>query len=179
RELVYRASALAPARAVSGRMSPVVGRLGALSTVYGAAERWRIMSLTQRTAFFFNVGALVTCLYLIAFTDLAFAWSTTLDVPASTMAKVLRAVASPWRWLGSAVPTDELVSASRYFRMSEGYDPRALKDWWAFLLAALATYGLLPRFVLWQFASWRARAVRRALPLDHGDCQVAYERLTR
>jgi len=58
-------------------------------------------------------------------------------------------------------------------------DPRALKDWWAFLLAALTAYGLVPRLLLWQFAAWRSRAVRRALPLDHGDCQVAYERLTR
>jgi hypothetical protein len=168
-----------PARAVTGRMAPLLGKLGALGSVYGAAERWRLMALTQRTALFFNVGALVSCLYLIAFTDLAFAWSTTLDVPATTMAFLLRAVAAPWRWTGIAVPSDELVAASRYFRMSDGYDPRALKDWWAFLLAALTTYGLLPRLVLWQFAARRSRTIRRALPLDHGDCEVAYERLTR
>jgi hypothetical protein len=44
RELVYRASAIGPrARRLSGRMAPLLGRLGVLGTVYGAAERWRIM----------------------------------------------------------------------------------------------------------------------------------------
>ena len=175
RMLTYRRS-----RAHDGRPRPVgLARVGALGVVYGRVERWMLLALTQRTAFFFNVGALLTCLYLITFTDLAFAWSTTLDVDAETMTRLLRGLALPWSWLHAAVPTPELVATSRYFRSTGSYDPRTLKDWWAFLLAALITYGLLPRLVLWRVAAWRTRRLRALLALDHGDAQIAYERMMR
>jgi hypothetical protein len=180
RQINLRRTAVGAVGAMSQpRQASLVGRLAAIGSLHARVERWALSVLTQRTAFLFNLGALATCLYLIAFTDLAFAWSTTLDVDSERMWRLLRAVALPWSWLDVAVPTRELVEQSRYFRKTGSYDPRALKDWWAFLLAALATYGLLPRLVLWSFASWRMRAARAATPLDHGDAQTAFDRLTR
>jgi hypothetical protein len=160
-----------------GRVATSLARLRSWSTLYADVERWRLLALTQRGAVCFNLGALACCVYLIAVTDLAFAWSTTLSVTTDTMAHLLRALALPWWWLPVAVPSPELVETSRYFRQEGVYDPVVLKDWWAFLVAALAVYGLLPRLLLWSVAGWRWRAAARDLRLDHGDCQAVYERL--
>jgi hypothetical protein len=54
-----------------------------------------------------------------------------------------------------------------------------LGDWWPFLFLAVATYGLLPRLVLATYAAHRQRAARRALALDHGECDLACSRLLR
>jgi hypothetical protein len=179
RVFTYRRSRGAGGGHTVGGTTATLARAAGLGTVYGRVERWLLLALTQRTAFFFNVGALATCIYLITFTDLAFAWSTTLDVSAETMTRLLRGVALPWRWLDAATPSPDLVSASRYFRNSAAYDARMLKDWWAFLLAALVAYGLCPRLLLWRIAAWRLRRSRASLALDHGEAEVAFERLTR
>ena len=182
RYVAYRQSGFGRRRGAAqrgGRVAALAGHVGSLGSVYGRAERWVLLSLTQRTAFFFNVGALLACLYLIAFTDLAFAWSTTLALDADDMTRLLEVVALPWSWSGVAVPTHELVEASRYFRKAGQYDAELLKEWWGFLIAALCTYGLAPRLLLWSLASWRARSARRRITLTHGDCELAYERLTR
>jgi hypothetical protein len=160
-----------------GRVAASLARLRSWGTIYAEVERWMLLALTQRTAVFFNLGALACCLYLIAVTDLAFAWSTTLALETETMTRVLQSLALPWRWMAAAVPSAELVEASRYFRQAGQYDPVMLKDWWAFLVAALLTYGLMPRLILWGYALWRAHASRRGLTLDHGDCEALYERL--
>jgi hypothetical protein len=168
-------------RAIGGssRTAAALGRLRSWTTLYANVERWMLVALTRRVALLFNVGALLTCLYLITVTDLAFAWSTTLSVDPARVAEFFRTIALPWRWLlPAAVPTRELVEASHYFRQTGHYDPAMLKDWWAFLVASLCCYGLLPRLLLWGFARRRYHTVRASLALDHGECAVVYERLT-
>jgi len=161
-----------------GRIPLALAHLRSWSTVYADVERWSLLVLTQRVGVFFNLGALATCVYLVAVTDLAFAWSTTLSFDPHTMTQLLRLMALPWWWLPAAVPSQQLVEASRYFRQAAGsYDPVMLKDWWAFLVAALFTYGLLPRLLLWRISTWNAYRARARLPLDHGECEAVYERL--
>ena len=152
-------------------------RVARWSAIYGGVERWALSALTQRAAVFFNMGALAMCFYLIAVSALAFSWSTTFDVNATTMARFFQTLALPWFWLPGAVPSEELVEASRYFPGGT-YDPTVLKDWWPFLIAALVTYGLIPRILLAWFASRQEVSTRRRLPLDHADCDTAYDRLT-
>lgn len=161
-----------------GLMSGALARLKSWSTLYADVERWSLLVLTQRVGVFFNVGALATCVYLVAVTDLAFAWSTTLSIDSSTMARMLQTLALPWGWLRGAVPDADLVADSRYFRQAGAYDPALLKNWWAFLIAALLTYGLLPRTALWLYSGRRLLRARRQLRLDHGECQAALERLS-
>lgn len=156
----------------------VAARLSSWSAIYGQVERWSLLALTQRVGFFFNLGALFTFVYLIVVTDLAFAWSTTLRIDASTMTRIVQVVSLPWSWLTFAVPNFELVEASRYFRQSSVHDPALLKDWWAFLVAAIVTYGLLPRAGLWMYSIARLRSARAEVPLDHGDPQSLRERLS-
>lgn len=146
-------------------------------SIYGEAERWRLLAITGRAAVAFNVGALVASFYRVAASALAFAWSTTLDVDAATVHAVTGLMSLPWAWVPDAVPSLALIEASRYFPGGT-YDPALLGDWWPFLLASLLAYGLLPRTVLWLLAERRGRVARAAIALDHGDARLLYERLT-
>jgi hypothetical protein len=69
------------------------GRLRSSHIVYGDVERWLMVSLAQRFGLFFNLGALATCLYLVAFSDLAFAWQTTLRVTAEEFHRLISVTA--------------------------------------------------------------------------------------
>jgi hypothetical protein len=146
---------------VAGTNDATLGRLRMWGTIYGEAERWRLFSITQRSAVAFNVGVLGASFTMIAVSALAFSWSTTLDVDAAAMHSLFSALAFPWAWLTPAVPSLELVEASRYFP-GGSYEPERLKDWWPFLLAAVTTYGLLPRVLLATLAARRAPAPRAA-----------------
>lgn len=182
RDLGYRRAGLMSAlqsRGVLGsKGAAALGRLAALHGVYAGVERWSLTIITQRAAVAFNVGALAVCLYLVTVRALAFAWSTTLEIDPEIMTRFFQTMAAPWAFLTAAVPDRDLVEASRYFP-GGAYDADRLGDWWPFLFAALATYGLLPRLALAAYASYRQRAARRALALDHGECALVYARLLR
>jgi hypothetical protein len=124
------------------------------------AARWLFSLWSQLFAFWFNVGLLLALFYLISFSDLAFAWSTTLNLDNSSFHRLLAALAWPWHSLfPDAVPSPELVELSRYYRLDEGSLASApgaaarLGGWWPFLVAAVVCYGLLPRLVTLVF-SW-------------------------
>jgi len=125
------------------------------------AARWLFSLWSQLFAFWFNVGLLLALFYLISFSDLAFAWSTTLDLDNSSFHRLLNTLAWPWHSLfPDAVPSPELVEVSRYYRLDQGSlanGPEAaarLGGWWPFLVAAVVCYGLLPR-LLTLVLSWR------------------------
>jgi hypothetical protein len=128
------------------------------------AARWLFSLWSQLFAFWFNVGVLFALFYLISFSDLAFAWSTTLNLDSSSFHRLLAALAWPWHSLfPDAVPSAELVEISRYYRLDEGSltnGPGAaarLGGWWPFLVAAVVCYGLLPRLVTLVFSWLRLR----------------------
>jgi len=178
RELGVRRAGFESAVAKLGRRAGAdAGTLGVLGSVYGEAERWRLLAITGRAAVAFNIGAVAASFYRVAVTALAFAWSTTLDVDAVSVHRITTVMSLPWSWISDAVPSLALIEASRYFPGGH-YDPALLGDWWPFLLACLLTYGLLPRVLLLALAERRGRRARASLALDHGDARLAYERLT-
>lgn len=157
-------------------------RLRSRRSLYAQVEPWLLLGTTQTFAVAFNVGALLGCLRLVVFSDLAFAWSTTLvELDAGRFHALVSALAWPWsRLWPDAVPTLSLVEATRYSRLEGAYldaghgraaDPALVGGWWRFLLAALATYGLAPRAVLLAAGRWRQARVLARLPLD--DAEVA------
>jgi hypothetical protein len=173
--LVDGLSVLSPARAAVGvirRWFPGAARtLGALvrpasreARLLARVRRWMLWRLSQGFAVAFNLGLTVAFIALVVFTDLAFGWSTTLDVSASTVRAITSALSAPWRDLvPGAVPTPELVEQSRHFRAvaAQGVDAALLGGWWPFVLACLLAYGLVPRLALWCFAGWRFRRAMR------------------
>jgi hypothetical protein len=151
----------APQREAAERFAGLAKRHHRL---YGDVERWGWLAQSQVFAVAFHLGAIAMALSLVAFTDLAFAWSTTLRFDAAAWLQLTHAIAAPWAsWLPEAVPSAALVEASQYFRASEGHDPGGSAPWWPFLLACMVGYGLLPRVLLLGFARLRfAAAVRHA-----------------
>lgn len=128
------------------------------------AARWLVSLWSQLFAFGFNLGALLALIYLVAFSDLAFGWSTTLALDAATFHAFVSVIAGPWQaWLPEAMPSAELVEASRYYRLETGgyrggvEHAARLGDWWPFLFATLVTYGLLPRLFTLLFSVYRVR----------------------
>ena len=158
-------------------------RLRTRARLYAPVERWTLIALSQVLGIAFNVGVLVVCLRLIYFSDLAFGWSTTADaLDVSTMYRWVTTLAAPWGWLfPEAVPTYELVEQSRFSRLQGGFaagvTDSLVGQWWTFLVAAVVTYGLMPRVALWGLArALRASALAK-LPLDTPDVQRVIRRL--
>ena len=113
-------------------------------------------------------------LRLVVFSDVAFAWSTTLvDLDAARFHALVTALARPWAWLWrDAVPSLALVEATRsrlegaYVQHAGGgraVDPALVGGWWRYLLAAIA-YGLLPRALALAVARLRAARLLARLP---------------
>jgi hypothetical protein len=130
----------------------------------------------------FNVAALATAIALVTFSDLAFGWSTTLDVPAATASRIVQAIAAPWASLAPlAVPSSELVEQSQFFRLERAdvgaSAARALGAWWPFTVAAVVTYGLLPRVLLLVLATARLRAATGALLLEDARVTALLDRM--
>ena len=148
------------------------GRLRGRASLYASVESWLLLRVTQSVAAAFNVGLLTALVWQVAFTDLAFGWSTTLDVDGGRLASWAGAVATPWSALWpAAVPTPELIETTQYardagFAGSLDGSPVDARPWWRFLVAATVVYGLLPRVMLATAAVFLERGSLRNLPLD-------------
>jgi hypothetical protein len=80
--------------------------------------RWQLLCWSQWFGACFSIGALGMAFLLVVFTDLAFGWSTTLDVDAVQAQRIAAVIALPWAtWLPAAVPDVALVAESRFFRL--------------------------------------------------------------
>lgn len=140
----------------------------------GRVAKWLALYWSQLFAVAFNAAAVTWALVLIVVSDLAFGWSTTLQFSPQEFTDWLQLLAAPWaQLLPDAVPSEEMVAATRYFRLDEGSysippaDVSVLGAWWPFLIACLVVYGLLPRLILWAVARWRLRCVLTAGLLEH------------
>ncbi len=164
-------------------------RLRSRRSLYPAVERWLLLGATQAFGVAFNVGALLSLVGTVAFTDVAFAWGTTFDVGGDALATALDALATPWGWLWpAAVPDVALIEATRYTRLDAAYlsappgvrvvDAAMVGAWWRFLLAALLTYGLVPRVLLALLARRGLRRALATLKLDTPDVDAVVRRLT-
>jgi len=153
--------------------------------LYVDVERWSLFTLAQRFGIAFNVGALLTALHAIVFTDLVFSWSTTLALDAHTVHAAVQALALPWSWYPEAVPSLDVVTASQWARMPGkfvgGTSPESAlelaAEWWRFLIAGLIVYGLLPRLVAWLVGQWCSHRALAAVGFDHAGYQELFDRL--
>jgi hypothetical protein len=143
--------------------------------------KWQMLFWSQIAAVAFNTGVIATAAMLIAFTDLAFGWSTTLGVDSATASRIFRGIAIPWAGLlPGSVPDAALVETSQFFRL-EGYtelaDSRALTGWWSFSVLAVVTYGMLPRLAFLTIAGWRLHAATRNLLLHDSRVVALLDRM--
>ena len=175
-----------------GRLSPerreawqaARNRLRSRASLYQGVEQWLLLDATQVFAVAFNVAVLLCCLRLVVFSDLAFAWSTTLQADASSFHRLTSLLAAPFGWLvPDAVPSLPLVEETRFFRgdfddgAAPSIDVEVAGAWWPFLIASTVTYGLLPRVVLLVGAKVMRARTLHALPLDTPDVDRIVRRL--
>jgi hypothetical protein len=144
--------------------------------------RWQLLAWSQWFGVCYSTGALLMAFLLVVFTDLAFGWSTTLNVSAGQAQQIAGLIAAPWAaWLPSAVPDTTLIAESRFFRLEgiprDQIPPGRLTGWWPFVLMSLIVYGLAPRALLLILARWRLTAATRALLLDDTGVRALLDRM--
>ncbi|CAB1276509.1 DUF2868 domain-containing protein [Candidatus Nitrosacidococcus tergens] len=152
--------------------------------LYGQARKWLILQTSQIFAVGFNLGILANCLYLVITSDLAFGWSTTLNLSTESFYQIVQKLAFPWHlWIKEAVPSFDLVEVTKYYRLHKGILPNAIKldpkdvallgQWWQFLFMAVSAYGLLPRLGMLVFTYKQAQlALDNALIRIPGTQQI-------
>jgi hypothetical protein len=153
-------------------MTLLSGRLGKHHRLYADLQKWAVLRWSQLFAVSFQVTALVACLVLVVFTDLAFGWSTTLttgnpELDARRVHGVTSALATPWTWvIDDAEPSLELIQESRYFRVAaetvSSAQAARLGGWWKFVVLTIAVYGLFPRLITLSIARSQLRKATRA-----------------
>ena len=121
---------------------------------------WIVIRRSQMMALAFSVGLLVALLGVVVTRDVAFAWSTTLDISADTFWHFTQMVALPWRdWLSQAVPSLELVSQSHYYRLGGHLQENMISQaallgtWWTFLAMATLFYAVTLRLLIYILAT--------------------------
>ena len=112
--------------------------------------------LMQWFAFGMGLGVLLTSLYLLASSDLAFAWSTSFGIQAASLHTITNTISAPFvSFIEAAAPSLDLIKSSHYFRLEEAASQQFTADkaadqltqWWPFLVASVATYAVLPRIL--------------------------------
>lgn len=147
--------------------------------LYGGVARAMALLWSQRFALWFQLGAVAGAVVLTVFSDLAFGWTTTLDVAHEAFHRITSWISWPWSALWpDAVPSAALVESTRFFRLESttsalGADAQLRTQWWPFVLACLVAYGLAPRIVTWLFAK---RAFDRQLRAAIADFPGVRER---
>lgn len=127
----------------------------------GTTLRPMVVYLGQHFTVALNLGILVTMIYLISTRDIAFGWSTSLQLDNETMFSLLRGLAAPWsQLLPGATPTAELIDASRFYRLQSqlqntNTQPEVLATWWTYLIIAVTVYGLIPRLLMLAVSSMK------------------------
>ena len=142
----------------------------------------RLLRLMQVTGIAFNLGVLGTLLVLLAFTDRAFGWQSSMTTSTDAVESLLAALALPWSWLPGAQPwiPDAGVIAATHIQLGAApavFDQPAYRAWWPFLLMTVLVYGLLPRLLVWGFAIWREHRLLAAVDFDGYHYQALWRRM--
>ncbi len=156
----------------------VWGSLRAKRMIYGEVLVWPVAIPAQLFAVALNVGIIAMTLVLVAISNRAFGWETTLAVSPETMLRIVEVISWPWSALPQAHPSLAEIAGSRIALRGEGnYDAVALVAWWPFLVYAVAFYGLLPRVVLLGVSVFLKHRALARLDFRHSDCARLLRRL--
>ena len=127
-------------------------------------SKWIMIERLQRISLLFSMGLVLALIFVVVVKDIAFGWSTTLDITPVDFHAFISMVAILWRDIvPSAVPTLELVEISQYFRLGERLDMKLVVNasklgaWWQFLAMATFVYAIGLRILFWLFAHYGYR----------------------
>lgn len=129
----------------------------------------------------FATTGLLTLLVMVVIQDLAFGWSTTLNTASASYHALTSALAQPWAWLWpAAVPSVELVDATRFFRAAPAPGdtaPERWGQWWPFLVMVWLVWAWLPRALLLAVNHWLLHHQARRLLAQHPGLQALLYRM--
>lgn len=145
--------------------------------------RWQLLVFSQWFAIGYFLGVVGAGLVLVTVSDLAFGWSSTLDLQTADVHRLFSFLALPWQaGLPGAVPDPDLVASSRYYRLETQpvsvAEAAALGAWWPFVLMTILVWGLLPRVILLLLGVWRRQGALRGLLCQHPEVLALLDRLT-
>lgn len=110
----------------------------------------------QLFSMIFSIGLFISLIFMVVATDIAFGWSTTLQISVEEFHKILSNIGIWWSGIfPSAIPSLELVDISHYFRLGAKVDNSMVANadklgaWWRFLAMSTLFYAIGLRFVLW------------------------------
>ena len=134
-------------------------------------SNWLLLKRSLLLGVLFSLGIFIVLLSSILTKDIAFSWSTTLQITPQEFHSILSVIALPWQDLvPQAVPSLELIQKSQYFRLGHILDKQLLQnamllgEWWKFLAMSTLVYALLLRMILLVFVSWGfQRAVQTSI----------------
>ncbi|MDQ7047517.1 MAG: DUF2868 domain-containing protein [Sulfurovum sp.] len=146
-------------------------------------SNWLIIKRSQMIALFFSWGLLFALLAMVTTKDIAFAWSTTLQITPETFHEFLQTVAFPWKDLvPSAVPSMALIEQSQYFRLGDTLNKEMithasqLGEWWKFLAFATLFYAIFLRTLMFTLSSFGLkRALKQSFFTLEGSIQLLRE----
>ncbi len=145
---------------------------------YDKLAYWIGHKCMQTFTLAYFLACAVTLILLVAFSDIAFGWSSTLDIQSESVYRLTQILSWPWQWLWSeATPSLALVEASRFYRGQTIAQPELLGSWWQFVLAVLLVWGVLPRLVLRLIASNKVHRHVTATLLNHSEVTALIDRL--
>lgn len=108
----------------------------------------------QFVSIFFTFGLFLSFILIIIIQDVAFTWSTTLNITSSEFYVFLDILSIPWSFLvGNLVPSIELIDASRYYHLGKIINKDILNNvseigvWWKFLSMSIIFYSILLRIL--------------------------------
>lgn len=133
---------------------------------HGDLVQTYVQKTIQKAGLAYISGALLWLVINIITTDLAFSWSSTLNMGPQHIHAVTETMSAPWKNIVPAAVVDyETVERTRYFRAWQQTIPGGatavdLSGWWSFLLMSLIAYSFLPRLAA--FAYYTTRLNKKA-----------------
>jgi len=136
----------------------------------------------QLYSLIFSIGIFLALLIMVVSKDIAFGWTTTLQIESSTFHSLLSAIGIWWRDLiPSAIPSVELIDMSHFFRLGERLNSSIIQNadklgaWWKYLAMATIFYSIIVRLLFWIFTSiLLKRELRRELLILNGVREILH-----
>ena len=126
----------------------------------------------QKCAAFYVTGALVWMIINVTTTDLAFSWSSTLELESDKIYSITNTMSAPWSWiLPSATVDFETVQSTRFFRAdSSDLIEVSSGSWWSFIFMSIIVYSLAPRLFLYAYYKSRlsSKIIQSMIVSDQG-----------
>ncbi len=125
--------------------------------VHSEPVRYFLKQNLQLAGTAYLTGALLWMLFNVITTDLAFSWSSTLEVEGEALYSFTQIISAPWaRIVPSAVVDFNMVEATRYYRADRGdFQVASSGRWWPFIFMTILVYGFFPKALAFAWYRWR------------------------